>query len=241
MKLRCPQCDDACGLFARACPRCGLVLTVGSLARFYVTHVRRKVAIRCARCGRGAVPVGGKVCPACGEQPTFQDAMQATVDPYRQRVRHFLAHASPRAKNRVQWVYLLFSAWLLWGFQGEVANRSDWIGTAFLSVIYVAVFLVLAKWLMPRRVLRGISQRATAKVKLGLAMNCLSAVLLLQLVIAAGWARAVVQAVIFVALWGAAIVFNRYLLPVVAQTRASILGEDQFDPTLEEGRHVRVE
>ncbi len=244
MALACPQCGARCGWFDRACGVCGLALSVGAVTRFYLKRARKTVAIECPCCRRGAVPIGETVCPTCGAEPTFQDAVQATVDPPRRRLQRWFNFASPRTKRRVQWLYLLASAFVLWWLTAYVAyvRKGHWVGPAMLSILYVAAFGFFGSWLLPRRVLQGISRHATAKVKLALSLNFFSGMLLLQLAIGAWWAMATVQATLFLVLWLAAHLLNTYILPMAASTRAAFLGgDDSYDPTSSQGRNVRLD
>ena len=80
------------------------------------------------------MPIGAKVCPACGEIPTFRDLVEATVGPPRRRVRNYCDNAPPHAKRLAQWIYLLLSATLLWWLLGYVqqVTGGHWLGLAAL-------------------------------------------------------------------------------------------------------------
>lgn len=246
MKFRCPKpkCHGLFGLFDRACPDCGFALNVGSVLGFYVTRVRQATAVECARCGKGALPIGTKVCPVCGQIPTFQDAMHATVDPPRRRVNNYFRTASPGTKRFAQWMYLLASSALLWWLLDLVQRLAGarWFATAALSVLYLSAFGLFAAWWMPRRVLFAISLRASGMIKFSLALNFFAGMIVLQILISAWWARAGTLATLFLVLWAAARLMNRWVLPEAEATRRVFFGaEEDVGASSPQGRSVRME
>ncbi len=244
MKFRCPKCQQPCGLFSRACPRCGFALTVSSLSRLATERMREATAVECPRCRQGVLPFGAKLCPVCGAPPMFQDATRATVGAYWVRLQRYFERVPPYVKRRAQWMFLLFSAALLWWMLGEVERQTggNWYGAAALSVIHMAAIGFLTVWLMPRRILFAISFGATGKVKLALALNFFTGMLLLQLVIKVWWARTTLLATIFVVLWVAARLLNRYVLPEAWQTYGALFGSgNEYDTTSPQGRSAKLD
>jgi hypothetical protein len=242
MKLRCPKCNETCGLFERECPRCGFSLAVGSLVRFYC---RRTTSLQCPRCRNGALPIGVKVCPNCGETPTLQDLLAATVEPPRRRLNRFFWNASPGVKRLAQWTYLFLSAATLWMLLGYVEHHNGHrlFESAVLSIVHLAAMGFAAAWFMPRRLLFTISSRATGMAKLSLALNLLAGMLLLQLFIAAWWKRTLLLAGLFIVLWFAAYLMNLYFLPIGGATAQAFMSssDNQYDPASNQGRTARFD
>ena len=244
MKLRCPKCSAVCGLFERGCQRCGFPLTARSVLRLYVVQARQATALECPRCRKGAVPIGAKVCPACGEIPTFRDLVEATVGPPRRRVRNYCDNAPPHAKRLAQWIYLLLSATLLWWLLGYVqqVTGGHWLGLAALSMLYLTAIGLCAAWWMPRGWLFAIAYHAPGMVKFSLFLNFLASLLVLQLLIRVWWEQAGILAGLFVILLVAARQLTHRVLPVAEALREVYLGpRDGFDNTAPQGRSAKME
>lgn len=201
-------------------------------------HVRANANFQCPRCGE-AVPVNAKVCPnpGCGQPITLDAAMAAP----RQRWQRFLANADTETMRRVQWGYLILSAAVLWSLLAFVEQRysEHWIRHALLSVVYLAVFGFLAPLIVPRHVFRVIATRTGWRVRLGLVLNYLALLLLLQILIGTWWARALMLAGFFgvtcVAVW----VLRAVLLPTFMNQ--SQPQDTRFDPTAPQGRRGRFD
>ena len=244
MTIRCPKCQQPCGLFRRDCPHCGFALTVQSVWRLATQRLRQSTAIECANCRRGSLPFGTEVCPVCGTIPTFQDTVRAVCAPTCFRVRDYLEHVPPRTKWVVQWIYLLLSAAVLWASLGEVdqVTGGHWVGTAILSVFHLAAIGFFGVWLMPRRLLYAVSRYAPGKVKLALALNFFTGVLMLQLAIHSWPARTAMLAGIFGVVWCAARLLTGYVLPLAWLTREAFFGPvDGFDSAAPQGRSTRFD
>ena len=230
MNIRCPQCQyHACGFFDRACPQCGFPLTLGSLLKFYAARVRvwlRPLSLmQCPHC-REAIPLTAKVCPDCGRTPTMQAIMHASVAPARKRLEKWekaYAQASPqtkkRIKRRIQWPYLLLSLGLLWWLLAYVEQHAGmrWYGWAALSIIHLAALGFFAAWLFPRPLLRTI-WTASGMMKLSLALNVFSGILLLQLCIGAWQEGAQMLATLFAVVWLSAFLLVGYVWPMAGFT-----------------------
>jgi hypothetical protein len=244
MKIRCPRCQQPCGVFRRTCELCGFALTVPSLWRFAVRRTWAAAAVECPHCRSGALPVGVNVCPNCGSAPTFRDTVRAAFDPHCQRVRRFFEDVPPFVKWLAQWVYLLCSAWLLWWALGDVDRRTGghWFGTAVISVIHMAAIGFFTVWLMPRRLLFAISRNATGKVKLSLSLNVLAGMVMMQLGISIWWQRTTLLATIFVVLWLAARLLNEYVLPEAWLIHRALFGAgNHFETDSPQGRSARYD
>ena len=244
MKFRCPKCQQLCGLFCRACPHCGFTLTVPELWRLAVGRMREATAVECPQCRQGALPFGIRVCPVCGAEPTFQDAVRAACAPYCFRVEKYFNDIPPRIKWLSQWFFLVSSAALLWWMLGKVDRETGghWFGAAALSVIHMAAIGFFTVWLLPRSILFGISQRASGKMKLALALNVFTGMLLLQLVIKVWWERTSLLATIFVVLWVAARLLNDWVLPEAWKTYGALFGfSNGYDTTSPQGRSAHLD
>ena len=244
MKFRCPKCQQPCGVFRRTCEHCGFALTVPSLWRLALRWTRAVAAMECPHCRKGALPFGVNVCPNCGGAPTFQATLRAAFAPHCQRVQRYFEAVPPRTKWLAQWVYLLFSAGLLWWMLGEVDRRTggQWFGTAAISVIHMAAIGFFTVWLIPRRLLFAICRKATGKVKLSLALNVLSGMVLMQLVIKVWWQRTTLLATIFVVLWLAARLLNRYVLREAWLTYDALFGAaNHYESDSPQGRSARYD
>ena len=244
MKFRCPNCQQLCGLFQRACPHCGFAFSVRALWRLALGGLRAATALQCPSCRQGALPVGTHVCPTCGVVPTFQNAVRAACAPYCLRVEKYFTAVPARTKWQAQWLGLVFSAALLWWMLGKVERNTGghWFSPALLSVIHMAAVGFLTVWLMPRPLLFAISREATGKVKLALTLNVFSGMLLLQLIITAWWERTSILATVFVVLWLAAWLMNHLVLPEAWLTYGNLFGASEpFSAASPQGRSARYD
>ncbi len=244
MTIECPECHHPCRLFSRVCEKCDFPWTVSALWRVAVKRIREATAVECPDCRQGALPFGTDECPVCGAAPTFRDTVRAACAPFCFRVQHYFEAVPPQTKWLAQWCCLLFSAALLWWLLGEVARQEGghWFGAAALSVIHLAALGFFTVWLMPRRILFAISRNATGKVKLALALNFFTGMLLLQLFIKVWWERTTLLATIFVVLWLAARLLNRYVLPEAWLTYQALFGSgNDYDSASPQGRSARFD
>ncbi len=245
MRFACPQCSHACGLFKGVCPSCGLSLTLGSVLRFYGQQMKaflsRTTALRCPHCG-AANPVKASTCVNCQTDLTVRVAMESVLSTPRQRWHNFLRSIDAPTRRRIQWVYLIFSAALLWWLLGyfEKHGSSLFLSMA-LSVIFVAVLAFFALWLIPRRIFRSVFLGASRIVKLALAFNGLALTMGVQLWIHVWWARALTLAGLFVIIWLGAWCLHRLILPMTNETAAVFLGNDSrdFDTEADQGRTAK--
>lgn len=197
---------------------------------------KRKVFFQCPYCG-GPVPINAKVCPNkdCQKAITVNAAMSKP----RQRWQRFVAQATTEDVRRVQWGYIIGSGVLLWVLLELVQRQfaEHWVKQALLSVVYLAVFALLLPLIVPRHVFTTIATRTGWRVRLGLLINYLSLLLLLQLLIGAFWGKALVMAGVFgvtcVAMW----LIRGVLLPTFLPPPP----DNRFDPTAPQGRQGRFD
>ena len=247
MKLACPKCSHACGLFQRECPECGFALTIGSAFKFYRPRLAEKffkaASLRCPKC-ESANPLNSTFCGNCKAHLSVSLATEKIVRRPQNRVQQFLIGVTPATKRRVHWCYLVFSAALLWWMLAYVEHdTSSWIPYMLLSVIYVTVLSFFGLWLIPRQVFLNVFGRAARLVKLGLALNSLSLMLLVQIFIKIWWVRAGTLAALFIVAWFASWLLHTYLLPMVYETKAVFLGSDSdnFGPSTPQGGRARFD
>jgi hypothetical protein len=246
MKFACPQCSQACGLLTGVCPHCGLSLSLNSVLKFYWRRLRdgltRATRLRCPQCGFPN-PVQARGCAQCQSDLTVRLAVESVVAPPRRRWHRWLRGLDATTKRRIRWGYLLGSAALLWWLLGYVAGHGGTPVWGFLlSVVYVAALAFGALWLIPRRVFRGVFRETPRLVRLAVALNLLTLMLGLQLLINAWWARALILGgLLFLAWWGLHLL-HRFILPVTNQTAAVFLDDDSsYDSASPQGRNARFD
>lgn len=244
MKFACPRCPDEIDLRVGACPSCGFSLTVGEVLLHYWGclrgRVQREAVIQCPTCGE-PIPLTANACPnpKCGTPLTVGSTVDAVLEPPRRQWRGFLANATPATARRVQWIYLVLSAAILSCLLAYVVDRNSegWGGHVMLSILYLGVFSILVLVLVPRQFLHTLATRASWQVKLALACNSLTFLLLCQIIIGGWWARVLTLAGLFAATYLAI-----WVLPAVFFSAKS---EDQknrwFDPSAPQGRRGRFD
>lgn len=248
MKLACPNCGKDVALNDRACPHCGTAFGPLSLLKFLWRDLAgwcaRWTALRCPKCHQ-ASPFRAKACVHCGQKMTFAAAVEVSLTPSRERWRRFVQEAGPKTQRRVQWAYVAASALALWWLLGYAERRLGpyWIGQALFSVVYLAIFGMLAAWLVPPTVWTSIARGTSPLVKVGLLANYLSVLLLLNTAIGAWWSRAITLAAVFAATWIAIWITCRFLWPVYLDASNLFFGTRQrpFDPSAPQGRNARIE
>jgi hypothetical protein len=230
----------------RACPKCGLQFSLRGVLKYSVSFFGKKLtkalSVSCPAC-RSLIPAFQSKCRKCGNSLTLEGAVEATISPHRKRVQEFLAPNAPKMRM-VQWAYLAASALIFWAALArlEAKYSAHWAENAMLSVIYLAVFLLLSLWLVPQRTLVVIAERASKLVKLGLVFNYLTALFFLQMFFSHWWSRSFMLGGLFIATWGGAWVFWRFLWPMsVVVSNIFVSREVPFDPTAPQGRSVRLD
>lgn len=244
MEFLCPKCERPTGLLRSTCRHCSFPLTVGSLVGHYFGQVKSLAAIRCPHC-QTAVPVGKSICGNCGTALTLGLAVDHTLAPPKRWWLRFLDKATPGRKRLIQWFYFLLSVTVLGGMVVHIEqNVGDaWFRYAALSAVFIAVFGLLLRLLVPPPVFRMVYFGSSALTKLSILCNALVATFALQLFIGAWWARAIILASMFGILWFAAYLFHVYILPMAAATEQTFVGspQDNFDPRAPQGRNVRMD
>ena len=249
MKLACPKCSHANGIFKGDCPGCGFSLSLTSILKFYAGRISDKLSratsLRCPKCGF-ANPVKANFCGQCKSHLSVGLATDAVVARPRKRWLKFLSEVTPGTKRGIQWCYLIFSATSLWWLLAYVEEKGGktWPLYMLVSVIYVSVLAFFALWLIPRQVMINVFRKGARLVKLALALNGLSLMLLVQLFVKVWWVRALTLAGLFFVVYIGAWIFHRIILPMVNETEAVFLGtppSNQFDHTAPQGRTTRID
>ena len=204
----------------------------------------RTTALRCPQCGF-ANPIKTTHCQKCQAHLSVSLATDVIVAPPRRRWHQFLREVTPETKRRLQWCYVIFSAASLWWLLAMVEkDTQSWVPSMLLSVIYVAVMSFFGLWLIPRQMFIKVFRFASRPVKLGLALNSLSLMLLVQLFIKEWWVRAGTLAGLFVVAWFGAMILHRFILPMVAETEAVFLGTtpaSELHSTAPQGRTAKFD
>jgi hypothetical protein len=170
---------------------------------------------------------------------TVAAAVEVTLTPLRRRCQGWARRTSERTRRRIRWGHLLLSLALLWWMLGytERHHAHNWIGFAFLSVLFLAAFLFLAALLIPGEFWLHLRQlyRLT---QLALVVNYFTALLLTLNLIGAWTARASMLAGLFVVSWVGAWLLCRLIWPIHIQTFGILVGGDGFSPSDDQGRTI---
>jgi hypothetical protein len=170
---------------------------------------------------------------------TVAAAVELTLTPLRRRWRRSVKRADYKTTRRIQWGYLLLSLTLLWWMLGytETHHAKDWVGQATLSILYFAAFALLAALLVPRNVWTSFACHTSGLVKLGVVVNYLTLLLLLQNFIGAWWTRTSILAGLFVVSWAGSWVLCRFFWPAYLGAANIIVGGPQnINPSDPQGR-----
>ena len=137
-------------------------------------------------------------------------------------------------------MYFLVSVGLLWWLLASFPNQSihDWFVRASLTAFYLAVLGLLAVLLIPHEAFARFRQETSQLVKLGVLLNYLTLLLLLQLSVQTWWRRALTLAGLFLVSYGGAWLLSHLLWPVVAKLR-EVSSEAQgthVNPSASQGR-----
>ena len=249
MKIACPRCAHVVGLNSRACSRCGLAMSLGSVVKYYWKRlwkgVQAAAVVRCGRCS-SPVPLRSAWCPVCLSPVTLRSAIDSVVQPSKRNWRWFLAaaNASPEAKRRIQWMYLLFSLSLLWWTLALVEERfaGGLVGHAALATVFLTGLGLLTLLLVPRKLVQTIIRRASALVKLALIANFLTAILTIRMFTTTWKERALILAGLMITAWFAAFLLSRIVWPMKEEFEEFYADKDdqrRFDPTDPQGRSGR--
>lgn len=243
MKFKCPKCPEGViGLRESVCPECGHTLTVQNTLAHGFNAVWQPLWSLIAPRRRSESDAGPKhEAPSeAHPEPSNRMTFKETTGEVGRWWRRFLVTATPVVRAVVQWGYLLLSvAGLLYLLAYVESHYSQgWLQLAGLSVVYMAVLTLLAKLVVPRKTIQAVVLGASGVVKLGLICNYFALLLLLQVLIATWWKRALMMAGLFgislIGLW----VFKTVLMPMFQRQN----GERRiYDPTEPQGRRGRYD
>lgn len=175
---------------------------------------------------------------------TLAVAAEVALTPLRARYQRAVDEMGPRGMRRLQWTYLLLSLATLWWLLGytERHHANDWVGNAMLSVLYLAVFGLLAALLVPRYTWASFIWRTSRLTKLGVIVNYLTLLLLVQDLIGVWKQRAIMLASLFVATHVAAWLLCRFFWPqFLRAAHVFVGGSVPFDPGAPQGRQMESE
>lgn len=144
--------------------------------------------------------------------------------------------ASQTTKRRVQWAYLVVSALLVLALLPLVKGL---YGSQALSVVFFVILSAYLVWLAPRRWIRGFFWYASPLVKIGVTLNVLSGLMLLELAIERWWGRAVTFATLFVIALVGGYILHRLVIPVAYWTYLIFLRGESTDIGPEQTRRIR--
>ena len=217
MKFLCLNCKrHELTLADRVCPACGFPFTLRAIWGHYWQGVagrwRSNTMVCCPHCQKAA-PLLAKSCPHCGRVITVTDAVTETTAPIQGAYHRHFDNPTPEFVRRLQWVYFLLSVVLLFVMLSVSGTSSllEWGWSAALSVIYLAVFVMLFTWLLPRP--RASRKPFATVVRLALVLNVLTFVMVLQLVIRNWWLTFVRLAGVLLMIAVAMVFLYRYLWP----------------------------
>ncbi len=237
MKLRCPypRCTQTVSVADRTCPACGNSLALQPILRLYAGNLRNiVVGIKCPDCGSTA-QLPDRVCPnlASHSSLTLASVANALMKAPREHWHRFLDNANETTAWRIQWVYLLASAALLWLALScaEKQWSEHWFLYGVLAAFYFLAFGLLAPLVAPAVDYRRVWDCAASRVKLGLICNWLSLLLAMQLLIGVWCARAVMLASL--------IVMGALAIRLLSRRRSTNQSEEvDFDPSESQGRRA---
>lgn len=227
-------------------------MTVSGLWRYcsksFRSFLSKRLGISCPRC-RGFIPAFQSTCPGCGSMLTVEGVFKASIDPHRERFKEIVA-PTPTKRRIFQWVYLLGSALTFWITFGVLEHHyaDRWILHALLSVVYLAVFLLVSRWVIPQKAFYFIARQASKPIKLGIVFNYLTGLFFLQMYLTAWWSRSLMLAGLFAATYFGAWLFWAYLWPtsniighIFVPPEPSRPSEKPHDPRARQGRNVGVD
>lgn len=249
MKFGCPKpgCSGLVSFGDRECPNCGQTFGPFTLIRLgwrrFALWLTRITALQCPVCHRPS-PLRAAACRYCGQPMTIAVAAEVALTPLRARYQEVVDRLGPRGMRRLQWGYFLLSLALLWWLLGytETHHAKDWVGNALLSVLYLAVFGLLAAVLTSRPDWVSFVRRTSRLTKLAVVVNSLTVLLLVQNLIGVWKQRAQILAGLFVVFYLAAWALCRLLWPQYLRAASIIVGASPpFNATDPQGRDVQSE
>lgn len=223
-------------------------MTAGGLWGYFTESLRSFFAARFGvKCSKCKIPAVRSNCPGCGSTITLAQVLEAAVSPFRERIRKLLV-PSDTTKRYLPWAYLLGSAIVFWVTFGVLEQRfSDgWVLHAILSVVYLAVFLLIARWVIPRKIFYNLAYKTVKPVKLGIVFNYLTSLFLLQMYLTTWWTRSLMLAGLFIASWVGIRLFCLLLWPDFNELGEifmppSTVSDKAHDPRTAQGRKVETD
>lgn len=181
------------------------------------------------------------VCPRCGAGLSVAAAAAGLWAPVDRRRQALLAQPPATLQRLLQWSYVLGSGALVGAL---LVHLGRWEGlrllkVAVLAVPHLAVFLYLLVWLWPRAWGQRLAQRTSGLVKVGVALNLVASLLLLQWWVHTTWKHSLILAGTAVIAWAGAWGLVRVLWPMTVKVREVFRDGQQtrFDPSDQQGRH----
>lgn len=240
MEIICPKCEKgSLSLGGRACPVCNFPPTVEAALAHYTGKFAKpfnRFCVACCPACRSIYPGSATKCARCG-RPLYSSLLFSLRYRFQQ---------STVIRFVVRWSFYAASAILFWRLLAYVESHQarrliDWLKYAGLSVAYLAAAGILVRWIVPISVMRAITHRAPAGVKLSLVLNFFSGVLLLHIFVAAWWTRACLFAGLFGVVLVGGWVLTRMLFPTYQSSMAVMFGDAPVyhDTTVDQGRIIR--
>ena len=240
MEIICPKCGKgSLTLGGRACPVCHFPPTVNAALAHYTGKLSgplNRFRVACCPACRNIYSASQTTCLTCGG--AIHSSLLFSL--------RYRFHQSLIIRFFIRWTYYSVSAFLLWRLLAYVETHQarkliDWLKYAGLSILYLASAGILVRWVVPISVMRAITHRAPAGVKLSLAMNFFSAVLILHVFVATWWTRASLFAGLFGVVLVGGWVLTRMIFPTYQSSMAVMFGDGPtyHDTTTDQGRIIR--
>ncbi len=179
----------------------------------------------------------------CGKSLLVSQEIESVRAILVERIQRLVAQVDGRTQRRLHWAYFLLSAATLWiSLALTVCHVKSWALPILLSVVYIAVFLALARFLISRKFILAILTSARLLV-LSFVLNGLTAMLALQYLIGYWWAGALILAFEFVSAWAGAYIFSRYVLPMAYELLFIFIGprSGEYNSASPQGRSAKIE
>ncbi len=247
MMFACPNCGVGVGLNDRLCSGCRQPLGIGSLLDFYWKRLQKgalaAAVVRCSKCS-APVPIRDPKCPACRHPMTVSVAVSSVVDPSKRSLFAWAKSATPETKQRVRWMYFLFSLAVLWWTLAVVQERfpGNIVENSALAFVFLTALGLLGAILIPKDVIRIVAKRASRPLKLALVANYLTAMLVMRMLTNTWKEQALTLTGVLITTWGAGFVLTRFVWPIkedVAELYREPDAKPKFDPSNPQGRKVR--
>jgi len=239
--LHCPS--DQVRLRDTACSQCGAPTTVNALvveaSQQARAQWRRLSLVRCPECGQDT-SLRLRACPFCGADLSLGAVVARVWAPVDRCRQALLARPHAVARLLLQWGYVLASGALVGTLLVRLA-RLEWLSllvSAALSVPHLSVLLYLLVWLRPRPWFHRLAQCTSGLVKMGLGLNLVASLLLLQTWVHTNWKHSLILSGTAVIVWASAWGLAHVLWPLTVNVREVLRDAEQtrFDPSSGQGR-----